>query len=64
MSMIDCKVHVEKKPHPAGDRVVLTFECVTAIMIHCKGALMTMQRKILTLCKVVECDVQSVLISS
>lgn len=26
MSMIDCKVHVEKKPHPAGDRVVLTFD--------------------------------------
>ncbi len=26
MSMIDCKVHVEKKPDPKGDRVVLTFE--------------------------------------
>ena len=28
MSMIDCKVHVEKKPDPNGDRVVLSFECV------------------------------------
>ncbi|KAN0138780.1 Cyanate lyase C-terminal domain containing protein [Lactarius tabidus] len=26
MSMIDCKVHVEKKPDPKGDRVVLTFD--------------------------------------
>ena len=26
MSMIDCKVHVERKPDPKGDRVVLTFE--------------------------------------
>ena len=28
MSMIDCKVHVEKKPDPKGDRVILTFEYV------------------------------------
>jgi cyanate lyase len=28
MSMIDCHVHVEKKPDPKGDRVVLTFEYV------------------------------------
>lgn len=26
MSMIDCKVHVNKKEDPKGDRVVLTFE--------------------------------------
>ncbi|KAI0636264.1 Cyanase [Trametes polyzona] len=26
MSMIDCKVNVEKKPDPKGDRVVLTFD--------------------------------------
>lgn len=26
MSMIDCTVRVERKPHPKGDRVVLTFE--------------------------------------
>jgi len=26
MSMIDCKVHVEKKPDPKGDRVLLTFD--------------------------------------
>ncbi|RXW17540.1 hypothetical protein EST38_g8318 [Candolleomyces aberdarensis] len=26
MSMINCNVHVEKKPDPAGDRVVLTFD--------------------------------------
>ena len=28
MSMIDCKVNIERKPDPKGDRVVLTFECV------------------------------------
>ncbi|TFK73246.1 Cyanase [Pluteus cervinus] len=26
MSMIDCTVTVDKKPHPKGDRVVLTFD--------------------------------------
>jgi cyanate lyase len=26
MSMIDCKINVDKKPDPKGDRVVLTFE--------------------------------------
>ncbi|KAH9945205.1 Cyanase [Epithele typhae] len=26
MSMIDCKVSVDKKPDPKGDRVVLTFD--------------------------------------
>lgn len=26
--MIDCNVHVEKKPDPKGDRVLLTFEYV------------------------------------
>jgi len=26
ISMIDCKVHVEKKPDPKGDRVLLTFD--------------------------------------
>ncbi|KAI0053266.1 Cyanase [Auriscalpium vulgare] len=26
MSMIDCKVHVDKKPDPKGDRVLLTFD--------------------------------------
>ena len=29
MSMIDCKVKVDRKPDPKGDRVVLTFECVS-----------------------------------
>lgn len=28
MSMIDCDVHVQKKPSDKGDRVVLTFEYV------------------------------------
>ena len=28
MSLIDCKVKVDKKPDAKGDRVVLTFECV------------------------------------
>ena len=31
MSMIDCKVNVEKKPDPKGDRVLLTFEWVVSI---------------------------------
>ena len=26
MSAIDFSVNVEKKPHPAGDRVVVTFD--------------------------------------
>jgi cyanate lyase len=26
MSMIDCKIHIDKKEDPKGDRVVLTFE--------------------------------------
>jgi len=26
MSMIDCKIHVDKKEEPKGDRVVLTFD--------------------------------------
>ncbi|KAG8885411.1 Cyanate hydratase [Tulasnella sp. 331] len=26
MSLIDCKVHVDKKPDPKGDRVLLTFD--------------------------------------
>ena len=30
MSMIDCKVNVEKKPDPKGDRVLLTFEWVVS----------------------------------
>jgi cyanate lyase len=29
MSMIDCKVNVEKKQDPKGDRVLLTFEYVS-----------------------------------
>ncbi|KAG8989384.1 Cyanate hydratase [Tulasnella sp. 427] len=28
MSLIDCKVHVDRKPDPKGDRVLLTFEYV------------------------------------
>ncbi|KAH9985127.1 cyanate hydratase [Russula vinacea] len=26
MSMIDCKIHIDKKEDPKGDRVVLTFD--------------------------------------
>ncbi|KAF5327712.1 hypothetical protein D9619_004672 [Psilocybe cf. subviscida] len=26
MSMIDCDIHITRKPHPKGDRVVLTFD--------------------------------------
>ncbi len=29
MSMIDCKINITKKPDPKGDRIVLTFECVS-----------------------------------
>ena len=36
MSMIDCKVSVDKKPDPKGDRVVLTFECVP----HVSGSML------------------------
>ena len=31
MSMIDCTVRVERKAHPKGDRVLLTFELVLCI---------------------------------
>ncbi|OBZ72404.1 Cyanate hydratase, partial [Grifola frondosa] len=36
MSMIDCKVNVERKPDPKGDRVLLTFECASDVscIIH------------------------------
>ena len=30
MLMIDCKITVDKKPDPKGDRVLLTFKCVGA----------------------------------
>ena len=26
MSMIDCKINLDRKPDPKGDRVILTFE--------------------------------------
>jgi len=32
MSMIDCKVTVEKKPLAEGDRVVLTFEYAISLL--------------------------------
>lgn len=32
MSMIDCRVTVDRKPDPKGDRVLLTFECVTFLL--------------------------------
>lgn len=28
MSMIDCKITLDKKPDPKGERMVLSFECV------------------------------------
>jgi len=28
--MIDCKINIDKKPDPKGDRVILTFEYVLA----------------------------------
>lgn len=30
--MIDCKITIDKKPDPKGDRVLLTFECVDSIL--------------------------------
>ena len=33
MSMIDCRVKVERKPDPKGDRVLLTFECVVHVVV-------------------------------
>lgn len=43
--MIDCKVSVDKKEDPKGDRVVLTFEYVAALMIHFAHiAILTMLR--------------------
>lgn len=40
MSMIDCKVTVDRKPDPKGDRVVLTFECVA---FHSRDELLNIQ---------------------
>ena len=37
MSMIDCKVSVDKKPDPKGDRVVLTFEYVLHVLLCTPG---------------------------
>lgn len=34
MSMIDCKVNIEKKPDPKGDRVLLTFEWVFHVTVY------------------------------
>jgi len=39
MSMIDCKINVEKKPDPNGDRVVLTFEYVIFFFFGYEGCL-------------------------
>lgn len=57
MSMIDCNIHVDKKPHPKGDRVVLTFECVLLdryCIIISGEANDTGQWQILTVCDVVK----------
>ncbi|CAA7267548.1 unnamed protein product [Cyclocybe aegerita] len=32
MSMIDCKINVEKKPDPKGDRVLLSFETLSFVL--------------------------------
>ena len=53
MSMIDCKVHVEKKPDPKGDRVVLTFEYVWPHVPIKNNLLIFSQWKVLTLCYMV-----------
>ena len=37
MSMIDCKINIEKKHDPKGDRVLLSFEyvvCLTLSILH------------------------------
>lgn len=56
MSMINCKVLVEKKEDPAGDRVVLTFEYV-ALRFMNDDLLTHTQWKVLALFSVVkECN--------
>jgi hypothetical protein len=53
MSMINCKVLVEKKEDPAGDRVVLTFEYV-ALRFMNDGLLTHTQWKVLAVFSVVK----------
>ncbi|KAJ7624622.1 cyanate lyase C-terminal domain-containing protein [Roridomyces roridus] len=36
MSMVDCKISLERKADPKGDRAVLTFECVFLCMFICR----------------------------
>ena len=64
MSMIDCKVSVDKKPDPKGDRVVLTFEYVVLHPTQSNGHLsfvlyIPLQRKVFALRKVVVVVTQS-----
>jgi hypothetical protein len=40
MSMIDCKVNVDKKPDPKGDRVILTFESVFVNHLLCNNLIL------------------------
>lgn len=56
MSMIDCKITVDKKPDPKGDRVVLTMEFVLFVVRFFweLTVLSPFQRKVLTLLKMVE----------
>ena len=56
MSMIDCKINIEKKPDPKGDRVLLTFECVS-LLSHSRCFLIgLMQWQVLAVCEVVSCS--------
>lgn len=51
--MIDCKITLDKKPDPKGDRVVLSFEYVSRYKCFCIH-LSELQWKVLALCEVVK----------
>lgn len=55
MSMINCKVHVDKKEDPSGDRVVLTFECVSTHSLNAFANINVVQWKIPPIFPVVKC---------
>lgn len=42
MSMIDCKINIEKKPDPKGDRIVLTFEYVLFSNLLCQTLILSL----------------------
>lgn len=54
MSMIDCKIDIDKKADPKGDRVILTFEYVLiTTVLHMSNLLIDLQRKVFAIRQVV-----------